>query len=122
MGKIMNTIPLIQQWFIDKQIIAFSNPLKQIEKTQEEVDETKIALARLLQTRLLRKSFSIDTHDQENEILAEIEDGIGDIVVTLVGICMMLNISLEECTEKAYGVISKRTGKMVNGKFVKDLV
>jgi NTP pyrophosphatase (non-canonical NTP hydrolase) len=118
----MNTIPLIQQWFIDKQIIAFSNPLKQIEKTQEEVDETKIALARLLQTRLLRKSFSIDTHDQENEILAEIEDGIGDIVVTLVGICMMLNISLEECTEKAYGVISKRTGKMVNGKFVKDLV
>jgi hypothetical protein len=122
MGRIMNTIPLIQQWFIDKQIIAFSNPLKQIEKTQEEVDETKIALARLLQTRLLRKSFSIDTHDQENEILAEIEDGIGDIVVTLVGICMMLNISLEECTEKAYGVISKRTGKMVNGKFVKDLV
>jgi hypothetical protein len=29
-------------------------------------------------------------------------------------------MSIEECVESAYDVISKRTGKMKNGTFVKD--
>jgi hypothetical protein len=28
--------------------------------------------------------------------------------------------TIEECIDEAYDVISKRTGKMVNGTFVKD--
>jgi hypothetical protein len=32
----------------------------------------------------------------------------------------MQNLKLEDCLESAYNVISKRTGKMVNGQFVKD--
>jgi len=27
---------------------------------------------------------------------------------------------LEECLESAYNVITKRTGRMINGQFVKD--
>jgi hypothetical protein len=32
----------------------------------------------------------------------------------------MQKVNLVDCLESAYNVISKRTGKMVNGQFVKD--
>jgi hypothetical protein len=32
----------------------------------------------------------------------------------------MQGLTLEECLESAYNVISKRTGKMIDGQFVKD--
>ena len=32
----------------------------------------------------------------------------------------MQGLKLEECLESAYNVIAKRTGKMINGQFVKD--
>jgi hypothetical protein len=32
----------------------------------------------------------------------------------------MQGLSLTECLESAYNVIAKRTGKMVDGQFVKD--
>jgi hypothetical protein len=45
---------------------------------------------------------------------------MGDIMVTLIIQAKMQNVSLEYCLESAYNVISKRTGKMINGQFVKD--
>jgi NTP pyrophosphatase (non-canonical NTP hydrolase) len=50
----------------------------------------------------------------------EIEDAIGDMVVVLTNLAHLAGTSIEECTNGAYSVISKRTGKMVNGTFVKD--
>ena len=47
-------------------------------------------------------------------------DAIGDMVVVLTNLSELLDMSIEECVESAYEVISKRTGKMVNGTFVKD--
>jgi hypothetical protein len=32
----------------------------------------------------------------------------------------MQGMDLEECLQGAYDVISKRTGKMINGQFIKD--
>lgn len=32
----------------------------------------------------------------------------------------MKYVLLEECLQSAYDVISKRTGKIINGQFVKD--
>jgi len=52
--------------------------------------------------------------------LAEQEDAIGDMVVVLVNLSELIDIPIEQCIESAYDVISKRTGKMVNGTFVKD--
>lgn len=52
--------------------------------------------------------------------LDEVKDGIGDTVVTLILLAEMYGWTLEECLQVAYDVISKRTGKMVNGVFVKD--
>lgn len=34
--------------------------------------------------------------------------------------CRMQGVLLEECLQSAYDVISKRTGKIINGQFVKD--
>ena len=52
--------------------------------------------------------------------LPEIKDGIGDMVVVLTNLAELCDLSIEECVESAYDVISKRTGKMKNGTFVKD--
>ena len=54
------------------------------------------------------------------EDLPEIKDGIGDMVVVLTNLAELCDLSIEECVESAYDVISKRTGKMKNGTFVKD--
>jgi len=43
-------------------------------------------------------------------------------MVTLIIQAKMQNISLESCLESAYNVISKRTGRIINGVFVKDIV
>lgn len=50
----------------------------------------------------------------------EFRDAVGDIIVTLLLQCALQKIEVEECLEGAYNVISKRTGKMINGQFVKD--
>lgn len=90
----------VEQWAIDKGIMLNGNPMKQALKTQEEV------------TELLTAIFDNDKD--------EIEDAIGDIIVTLIIQAKMQNTSIEACLNGAYGIISKRTGNMVNGQFVKD--
>ena len=47
-------------------------------------------------------------------------DAIGDMVVVLTNLSELIDVPIEECIESAYEVISQRTGKMVNGTFVKD--
>jgi len=51
---------------------------------------------------------------------AEVKDAIGDMVVVLTNLAHLEGFTIEECIESAYGEISKRTGKMINGTFVKD--
>ena len=50
----------------------------------------------------------------------EIIDAIGDIVVVLTNLAKLEKLDIEDCIEHAYHVISKRSGKMVNGTFVKN--
>ena len=54
-------------------------------------------------------------NDQE-----EFVDAIGDMVVVLTNMAHLGGTTIEECIDEAYKVIAKRTGKMVNGTFVKD--
>jgi NTP pyrophosphatase (non-canonical NTP hydrolase) len=51
---------------------------------------------------------------------AEVVDAIGDMVVVLTNLAHQRGVNIETCVAEAYKVISKRTGKMVNGTFVKD--
>jgi len=111
-----------RQWFHAKEIIQNSNPLKQLEKTQEELTETRDAAVNLQDLGANVELPSGVGVEECLDLHNEIKDGIGDTVVTLIGVCEMYGFTLEECLQQAYDVISKRSGKMVNGKFVKDLV
>ena len=62
-----------------------------------------------------RKKITSKDTDQD-----EIIDAIGDIVVVLTNLAYLRGVNIETCVATAYDVISKRTGKMINGTFVKD--
>lgn len=91
---------LVIAWATQKGIFDKGTPLAQCGKTFEEVEE--------LETAIL---------DGDK---AEIIDALGDILVTIIIQAEMQGLNLVECLESAYNVISKRTGKMVDGTFVKD--
>lgn len=90
----------IEQWAEDKGILSNATPIKQAMKTQEELTELCNAIL--------------------NDDKEEIKDAIGDIMVTLIIQAKMQGMTIEECLNAAYDVISKRTGQMINGQFVKD--
>ena len=50
----------------------------------------------------------------------EVADGIGDMLVTIIIAAEMLNLQILDCLQLAYDEIKDRTGKMVDGQFVKD--
>lgn len=117
---------LVLQWGEDKGIFAKSTPLRQLDKTQEELDETKEALqklASLTDQQILSEKLLTDdpnTLDLEEDALLEAKDGIGDMLVTIILLAKMVNMDSVDCLQAAYDVIKKRTGKMVDGQFVKD--
>ena len=93
----------VLQWGIDKNITGTNGKgtrYGQADKMLEEANETYNAVT--------------------SGELVEVKDGIGDTVVTLILLADMYGWTLEECLQVAYDVISKRTGKMVDGVFVKD--
>ena len=49
----------------------------------------------------------------------EIQDAIGDIIVVLTNLAHLEGFQVEECIDSAYQEIAARTGKMINGTFVK---
>lgn len=103
-------IKKVENWAKEKGILDNATPIDQFEKTLEEVNELK---GNLFKQRDVESSGFVF----ENDIL---KDDIGDITVTLIIQCKMQGLDFIECLQEAYDVISKRTGKMVDGKFVKD--
>lgn len=95
----MTTTDLIKQWARDRGL-DIADPNRQMLKLVEEVGELAAAMAR-------------NIRDDE-------QDAIGDIYVVLTILSMQLGYDVQECINKAYEVIANRTGKMVNGVFVKD--
>ena len=91
---------LVIAWADQKGILENATTMRQAEKTHEEVLELISA---------------IDEDDKE-----EIVDALGDILVTIIIQAEMQGLKLTDCLQSAYNVISKRTGVMKNGQFVKD--
>lgn len=91
----------VQAWFVDRGLDK-AEPIAQFTKLVEEVSELGVAIVQ---------------NDTEETI-----DAIGDITVVLIGICLQLNLDLATSLETAYDVIKLRTGKLVNGIWVKDVV
>ena len=90
----------VLNWAEEKGIFEKGNPFTQMSKTMEEVVETANAII-------------------AND-MPEIKDGFGDILVTVLIGCKMQNLDPLDCLETALDIIEKRTGKMVDGTFVKD--
>ena len=42
------------------------------------------------------------------------------MVIVLTNLAKLRHVEIEDCIKESYNVISKRTGKMINGTFVKD--
>ena len=113
---------LVIEWGKSKGILDSSTPLRQLDKTQEELDETRSALEKLNDfdhQRDLMGDLGMPTTNKE-DILAEVKDGIGDMLVTIVLLAEMVELDTTDCLNAAYDVIKQRTGKMVDGQFVKD--
>ena len=91
---------LIRTWAEERGLYAKGDPKTQALKLVEEVGETCRAI--------LKEDYD------------EVIDGIGDCVVVLTNLAELMDVSIEECIASAYGEISSRTGKMVNGTFKKD--
>ena len=50
----------------------------------------------------------------------EIQDAIGDMIVVLTNLAHLEGFEVEDCIDSAYQEIAVRTGKMINGTFVKS--
>jgi NTP pyrophosphatase (non-canonical NTP hydrolase) len=96
----MNRFELIRQWAKQKGILEKGDARTQYVKLQEESGELAKALL-----------------DNDKE---EIIDAIGDIVVVLTNLAELEGLKIEDCIDSAYNVIKNRTGKMINGTFIKD--
>ena len=106
----------VLEWAKDKGILEKATPLAQAEKTLEEVQELLEAIS------AQEKVYYCFTNTKGKEVVTaeEIKDALGDILVTIIIGAKLQGLQLEDCLESAYNVISKRTGKMVDGVFVKD--
>jgi len=91
---------LIREWADERGLYENGDEKTQALKLMEEVGEIARAV--------LKDDFD------------EAVDGIGDAVVVLTNLAELIGMPIEACIDEAYSVISKRTGKMVNGTFVKD--
>ena len=101
----------IVKWGEDRNIFEFSTPIKQLHKTQEELDETMQALVQFADAK---------TDKAKQDAIEAVVDGIGDMGVTLLMLCHKMDVDFIECLASAYDVIKDRKGKMINGLFVKE--
>jgi hypothetical protein len=93
-------------WGKEEGILDESDSIKQLSKMIEEMAELTHGLA----------CGSID----------DVADIIGDIQITLILLLELFNVEAfckldyDKCLQMAYNVISQRSGKMINGDFVKN--
>lgn len=96
----MDKFKLIRQWEHDRNLIKGATTEAQFSKLLEEVNELYDGLRK----------------NNTNETI----DAIGDCVVVLTIMASQLGFPIEGCIDAAYDQIKDRTGRMVDGVFVKD--
>lgn len=95
-----NLVSNVIGWAEDKSLIDKEKSTKQMLKVMEEVGETASALAKGNREELI--------------------DGIGDVFVTLIILAAQNGLKPEDCLESAWNEIKNRSGKTINGVFIKD--
>ena len=94
----VNIFELIREWARARGIDK-ADPYKQLRKLAEEFGEVANAM----------------TKENTEGLLLE----IGDMVVVLTNLAMIYGLDIEDCITAAYTKIEKRSGKMIDGVFVK---
>lgn len=100
----------IIKWADDKDLLHEENADKQFMKFVEEVFEFKTEMDNVLSY----------TDPYVDEAVERMELEMGDIFVTLIILCEQLNLDPVDCLGRAYIKIEKRSGKTINGTFVKS--
>lgn len=90
----------ILNWAKERNLLNPLNKQKQFIKLIEEIGELAQGIAK-------------------NDIV-QIIDSIGDVQVVLIILSALYDLDNEKCLESAYEIIKNRTGKTVNGIFIKD--
>ena len=90
----------ILEWAKPKGLLKKENSLIQFAKLSEELGELANAIIK---------------NNTENQ-----KDAIGDIYVVLTILANQLGLDIDECIDSAYNEIKDRTGKNINGSFIKD--
>lgn len=92
----------IIQWGEARKIVQNATTLSQAIKTLEETTEL------------------LDAINRKN--LPDAKDAVGDIVVTLIMVCAVLDIDLVQCLHGAYDEIKDRKGYLTpEGTFIKEV-
>lgn len=90
----------ILNWARERNLLDPLNKQKQFIKLIEEVGELAQGIAK-------------------NDIV-QIIDSIGDVQVVLIILSALYELDNDKCLEHAYEQIKNRTGKTINGIFIKD--
>ena len=95
------TIDAVEKWAAEKNLLDKKNSFQQFAKVVEEVGEIAAALCKKRPKR-------------------ELQDSIGDVIVTLIILSRQNGLTLESCLQEAYYEIANRRGKTVDGVFIKE--
>lgn len=109
----------VLSWADDKDLLHSENADKQFMKFIEEVFEFKTEMDRLTRDIEYCKALNIPFDDTLFD-MGNLKLEMGDIFVTLIILCEQIGIDPIVCLEMAYEKISKRTGKTINGQFIKS--
>jgi NTP pyrophosphatase (non-canonical NTP hydrolase) len=90
----------ILEWADNKNLLKEENKFIQLAKLLEESGELAKAIIK---------------DDRVEQI-----DAIGDCVIVLTILAEQLKLDIDWCAEKAFNVIKNRTGKTINGSFIKS--
>lgn len=96
--KTDDLIDAVKQWGADK---GLNDPKAQLNKIIEEVGEMAHEISR-------------------NQYGRELEDAIGDTIVTVIILSAICGFDPRYCLDIAYNEIKGRTGETVDGSFIKD--
>lgn len=140
--------PLILEWANEKDLLKSENAPKQRLKLLEEVGETASAILKnkpneikdgigdifvvlIILAEQLNSDLDLEFKERESKDILFFINSITDYardnknnlyfsIQYLNGLSIELNYDLEECANLAWNEIKDRTGKNVNGTFIKD--
>lgn len=97
------------------QFVKFQEEVQEL--SNELIDMTSV-VAKSEKNSLLEVTYTYDSREEIDHDAMQKE--LGDVLVTLIILASKLDTTVEECLGKAYDKIAKRTGKVINGTFVKS--